>query len=102
MNQLNQLTTEQLQDLQIKRMEAIYAAHGAGDEVVLNAARAAYEETVQELLARLGENAPCTSIDQDSAQFFSDWYKEEHNFRPRGFTYKQMVDWMDHQKQQTA
>lgn len=45
--------------------------------------RNAYEKTVAELEAMLGENAHCTAVDCDLWDTYSDWFKSEHGIRPR-------------------
>lgn len=91
------LTTEQVQELQDKRRDRLYAAMNANkyEGELKDRLLAKYEETVQLLLARLGEHAYCGEIDSDTAQLFSDCYKDTHNFRPRGFTYAMMLKWME-------
>lgn len=61
------------------------------------AAKAAYDASVVELQALLGENAHCNEVDTDLWSSFSDCYKSEHNFRPRGqhWTRAQVLKWFD-------
>ncbi len=61
------------------------------------AAKAAYEASVVELQALLGENAHCNEVDCDLWSSFSDCYKSEYNFRPRGqhWTRAQVLKWFD-------
>lgn len=61
------------------------------------AAREAYEATVTELKTLLGPQAHCAEVDTDKWSLFSDMYKEDAGFRPRGdFTVGQVDWWLDH------
>lgn len=47
------------------------------------ATQAAYDETVNSLIAMLGENAHCNLVDIELYSLFSDFYKDRNGFRPR-------------------
>lgn len=92
--------TDEARQLQLKQYEACDAMYTA-----LNDARAAepgasveaayqnpvfidkkavYDGSVTELERLLGAGAHCCQVDCDLWSAFSDWFKSEHNFRPRG------------------
>lgn len=55
------------------------------------ASKAAYEATVNELVALLGPEAGCHLVDSDLWSSFSDCYKDEAGFRPRFHKTRQEV-----------
>lgn len=54
-----------------------------------------YDETVVELLQHLGDEAPASRIDMAQYETFSNLYKDETGTRPKDFSYRQMIEWMD-------
>lgn len=62
----------------------IYASK-ADQEAALATANQAYEATVAELEALLGPNAHCAEVDMELFSSYSDCYKSENDFRPRGY-----------------
>ena len=54
-----------------------------------------YELAVAWLEFYNGKDAPCWTIDQDTWSLYSDLYKDDHGFRPRGeLTRAQVQDWI--------
>ncbi len=80
--------------------ENMYAAYNAQPvpaplvDPVLDAAKAAYDETVNTLIALLGDDVHCNQVDHDLWGAFSDFYKSTNGFRPQGlWTRSQVKDW---------
>lgn len=63
----------------------IYATP-ADMEAALATANAAYDATVAELEALLGPDAHCSEVDSELFSSYSDCFKSENDFRPRGHT----------------
>jgi len=74
-------TGEKLREKQMQRLDVMYE-HTLGNKT---GARRDYERTKQwALMMKLGDVLHCNSIDPDFFSTFSDWYKDENGFRPRG------------------
>ena len=59
---------------------------------------AEYNEIVPILLAYHGENGQADDIDPLTNETYHNVYKSEHGVRPRGHTYKMMIDYLDEQR----
>ncbi|KWU23422.1 hypothetical protein [Burkholderia cenocepacia] len=97
--------TPEAKALQLKQMELLDAFYDArnrqpremeGNGPEAKAALAAYDQTVVELTAMLGAEAPVGAVDAELASTFSDIYKSETGFRPRGhFTAAYAREWLE-------
>jgi hypothetical protein len=65
-----------------------------------------YSEIVEDAILVLGDKVHCNDVDPISFQTYSDCYKDEYNFRPRGFItlkdVKAYFDYRDDPKTQAA
>ena len=57
--------------------------------------REEYRQIVPVLLALLGEDAPGHSVDPWTADAYSDLYKDRYNHRPREYSYRTMMAFMN-------
>lgn len=63
------------------------------------AALAAYDQSVSELEALLGPEASVQAVDCELGSTFSDVYKSEYGFRPRGhFSLTYVRDWLERRR----
>lgn len=60
----------------------MYSAYNAYYDKLITAAE--YDEAVEDALTILGDDAHCNDTDPIMFSAYSDCYKSEHNFRPRG------------------
>lgn len=74
-------STVELMDRQSDLRSAIYRAQDSAEKARLVTA---YDDTVRQLMGVLGEDAPCYEVDCDLWSVYSDVFKSQHNFRPRG------------------
>jgi hypothetical protein len=96
--------TAEAKALQLKQWElltAFYDARNAqpdgmqGNGPEATAALAAYDRSVAELEALLGPEASVQAVDCELGSTFSDVYKSEYGFRPRGhFSLTYVRDWL--------
>lgn len=89
-----------LMDQQYAILQEIWSAiavHGYGHEIV-NRLNAEYDNTVVDLLAELGDRSPASVIDCAEYETFSNLFKDENGIRPRGYTYRSMIDWMEYRR----
>jgi hypothetical protein len=95
-------TANVLRAKQEARLEIMYGI-AVGNKIC---ARLDYERTKQWAnMVGLGDKLHCNVIDPDFFSLFSDWYKDENGFRPRGenWTFKRCSDhWAAHAEQQAA
>lgn len=90
--------TDEARELQLAQANALDAVYDSMRSVDLlnanarealkanpeyQAARARYEQTVQQLQALLGPDAHCNCVDCELWSFYSDCFKSDHGFRPR-------------------
>lgn len=104
--------TDQARELQSRQYDLLramydawndaYAAQSVKDygaarqDPVYQQARAAYDASVSELTALLGEDAHCNNVDCDLFSLYSDLYKDDAGFRPRHhITRAQVQAWLD-------
>lgn len=87
-------TGEKLRKKQMQRLD-VMDEHALGNK---SAARREYERTKQwAVMMKLGDVLHCNCIDPDFFSMFSDWYKDENGFRPRGaeWTYARCIKHWD-------
>jgi hypothetical protein len=83
-------------------LDALYAAYNATrtmDSPECKEARTAYDKSVQALETMLGKDVPCSFVDCEMSDTFSDFYKSVHGFRPHCIDYnrQQVQEWFDRQ-----
>lgn len=94
------LGPDHARELQFKQYQArktLYEAWNqhTQDSAEYREALAAYDATVAELSAMLGDEADCGQVDCDLAALFSDLYKDNTGCRPRGhFTREQVTTYL--------
>ena len=94
-------TGNRLREKQNQRLD-VMDEHALGNR---NGARRDYERTKRwALMQKLGDVLHCNCIDPNLFSMFSDWYKEEHGFRPRGaeWTYTRCRKHWELRTQQTV
>ena len=70
-----------LQEKQMQRLDVMYG-HSLGN---MTGAQRDYERTKSwAVMMKLGDQLHCNCIDPGFFELFSDWYKDENGFRPRG------------------
>jgi hypothetical protein len=63
------------------------------------AANKIYNDTINQLVELLGGNAPCSQVDTDLWETFSDCYKEDAGIRPSpGYTRADVLAYFAHRK----
>ncbi len=95
-------TADMLRAKQRARLDIMYG----NDLGIKTGARRDYERTKQwAIMVGLADKLHCNVIDPDFFSLFSDWYKDENGFRPRGesWTFKRCTDhWAAHAEPQQA
>ena len=90
--------------IKIKQSEILDKIYKNFDDVpVRDSLNKEYDETVNQLVALLGEDVPCYEVDCDLWSTFSDIWKDRNGTRPYGSYSRQYVkDWLFSQRERSS
>lgn len=93
----------ELQRAQEPLVDAWHEARATGDEALIDATRAAYDASVQRLMALLGQDAPCSMVDLGLWSTYSDLFKSFCDRRPQTLLSRGLVlEFLNRPQQQAA